>query len=61
MITLTEEQAEQLCDRCHHGYVKSQEELEEICESCPLNQEHAQEFGFNPYQEWPDEEKMKEG
>lgn len=51
MITLTEEQAEQLCDRCHYSFVKSQEELEGICESCPLNQEHAQEFGFNPYQE----------
>ena len=51
MITLTEEQAEQLCDRCILPVTRSQKELEEICESCPLNQEHAQEFGFNPYQE----------
>lgn len=51
MITLTEEQAEQLCDRCILPVTRSQEELEEICESCPLNQKQEQGLGFNPYQE----------
>ena len=38
MITLTEEQVESLCDKyCRFPYNVEQEDLEQICEKCPLN------------------------
>ena len=36
MITLTDEQAEQLCDQCHYPYICSAEELEQHCWNCVL-------------------------
>lgn len=37
MITLTDEQAELICDRCHYPYIiADQADLDAVCEQCPL-------------------------
>ena len=44
MITLTEEQAEALCDRyCRFPYTVEGDDLESICDKCPLNGEGHEE------------------
>ena len=37
MATLTDEQLEQICDRCHYTYtVDDDDEMHKICGECPV-------------------------